>query len=121
MTAVILSLAILLPGSRMPSQIRSYTYASTAGVRILCSADMDADLDKPALSGYARRLTGAKLHIEDASGDFISVTAARPDTAFARDVIPGGGSSLVQLSNGDIMPGSESVPWGSGCRNPESS
>jgi uncharacterized repeat protein (TIGR01451 family) len=71
--------------------------------------DMLADLDKPALSGYARKLTGGKVHLENEAGDFISVTAARPDTAFARDVIPGGGLSVVRLSHGDILPGSEVV------------
>ena len=37
------------------------------------------------------------------------MTGARPDTAFARDVIPGGGLSLVRLSHGEILPGSELV------------
>jgi uncharacterized repeat protein (TIGR01451 family)/fimbrial isopeptide formation D2 family protein len=69
--------------------------------------DMEADLDQPTLSGYTRRLTGAKLHLENAAGDFITVTGARPGTAFARDVIPGGGLSLVRLSHGEILPGSE--------------
>lgn len=71
--------------------------------------DMTADLDKPTLTGYGRRLTGVKLHLENASGDFVSLTGARPDTAFARDVIPGGGLSLVRLSHGEILAGSEIV------------
>ncbi|MEQ1642210.1 MAG: hypothetical protein ABL959_02045 [Pyrinomonadaceae bacterium] len=71
--------------------------------------DMEADLEKPTLSGYNRRLTGAKLHLENSSGDFISLTGARPNTAFARDVIPGGGLSVVRLSKGDILAGSEVV------------
>ena len=69
--------------------------------------DMEADLDQPTLSGYSRKLTGVKLHLENDKGDFISVTGARPDTAFSRDVIPGGGLSIVRLSHGDILPGSE--------------
>jgi uncharacterized repeat protein (TIGR01451 family) len=71
--------------------------------------DMTADLDKPTLTGYGRRLTGAKFHLENASGDFVSLTGARPDTAFARDVIPGGGLSLVRLSHDEILAGSEVV------------
>ncbi len=71
--------------------------------------DFDADLDKPTLSGYTRHLTGLKLHLENAAGDFISLTGARPDTTFSRDVIPGGGLSLVRLSHGDLLQGSEVV------------
>ena len=71
--------------------------------------DFDADMKGLTLTGYSRKLTGLKLHLEDGAGSFITVTGARPDTAFARDVIPGGGLSLVQLSHGEILPGSESV------------
>lgn len=71
--------------------------------------DMEADMSELALTGYARRLTGVKLHLENAKGDFVSVTGARPDTAFARDVIPGGAISLVRLSHQQILTGSEMV------------
>ena len=71
--------------------------------------DMEAGMENLALTGYSRRLTGVKLHLENSRGDFISVTGARPDTAFARDVIPGGSLSLVRLSHGEILPGSEMV------------
>ncbi|MFN2454799.1 MAG: hypothetical protein ABR577_11325 [Pyrinomonadaceae bacterium] len=71
--------------------------------------DFDAGMDNLSLSGYARKLTGVKLHVENAHGDFITATGARPDTTFARDVIPGGTLSLVRLSNGDVLPGSETV------------
>lgn len=71
--------------------------------------DMNADMDNLNLSGYARQLTGIKLHLENADGDFITATGARPDTAFARDVVPGGSFSLVRLSHGEILPGSEVV------------
>ncbi|MDQ6788113.1 MAG: hypothetical protein M3033_15015 [Acidobacteriota bacterium] len=71
--------------------------------------DMEADLDNLSLSGYGRRLTGVKLHVENKNGDFVSLTGARPDTAFARDVIPGGTLSLARLSHADILPGSEVV------------
>jgi uncharacterized repeat protein (TIGR01451 family) len=71
--------------------------------------DFDADMNALALSGYSRKLTGVKLHVEDRAGSFITVTGARPGTAFARDVIPGGSLSLSQLSFTDILAGSESV------------
>jgi uncharacterized repeat protein (TIGR01451 family) len=71
--------------------------------------DFDADMNGLALAGYARKLTGVKLHLEDRGGSFITVTGARPGTAFARDVIPGGSLSLAQLSFTDILPGSETV------------
>ncbi|MDQ3257615.1 MAG: hypothetical protein M3R15_27640, partial [Acidobacteriota bacterium] len=71
--------------------------------------DFDADLTDAGLAGYARKLTGVKLHVENGNGDFVTVTGARPDTAFARDVLPGGFLSLVRLSHTDIFPGSETV------------
>ncbi len=71
--------------------------------------DMEADMDGLQLAGYSRKLTGIKVHAENASGDFITLTGARPDTAFARDIIPGGSFSLSRLSHGEILPGSESV------------
>jgi hypothetical protein len=71
--------------------------------------DFDADLNGFALSRYSRKLTGVKLHVEDREGSFITLTGARPGTAFARDVIPGGSLSLFQLSFTDLLAGSESV------------
>lgn len=71
--------------------------------------DMEADMNEAGLSSYARKLTGVKFHIENAAGDFVSLTGARPDTSFARDIFPGGTLSLVQLSHTDILPGSENV------------
>lgn len=92
------------------AQSNSKVYARLDRARsYLMFGDMDADLNNLTLSGYARRLTGAKIHIENERGDFVSVTGARPDTAFARDVIPGGGLSLTRLSRGDILPGSEVI------------
>jgi uncharacterized repeat protein (TIGR01451 family) len=71
--------------------------------------DMEADMDEAGFASYGRKLTGAKVHLENGTGDFVSVTGARPDTSFARDVIPGGSLSIAQLSHIDILPGSESV------------
>lgn len=71
--------------------------------------DMETDQQNLQLGGYARRLTGVKLHLENRRGDFVSLTGARPDTAFARDVFPGGGLSIVRLSHTDILQGSEVI------------
>lgn len=70
--------------------------------------DFDTDMDAP-LAGYARKLTGVKAHIENSRGDFVTITGARPDTAFARDVFAAGDLGIIQLSNADILPGSETV------------
>ena len=37
------------------------------------------------------------------------MTGARPDTAFARDVFAAGSLGILQLSSGEILPGSENV------------
>ncbi|MBD0371829.1 MAG: DUF11 domain-containing protein, partial [Pyrinomonadaceae bacterium] len=71
--------------------------------------DMEADMEQAGFASYSRKLTGVKFHIENAAGDFVTVTGARPDTSFARDTFPGGTLSLVQLSHTDILPGSETV------------
>ena len=70
--------------------------------------DFESDMDGP-LAGYTRKLTGVKAHLENSGGDFITLTGSRPDTAFARDVFPGGSLGLIQLSHADILPGSETV------------
>lgn len=70
--------------------------------------DFEADMEAP-LAGYARKLTGVKAHLENSQGDFVTVTGARPDTAFARDVFPAGALGILQLSNAEILPGSETV------------
>jgi uncharacterized repeat protein (TIGR01451 family) len=70
--------------------------------------DFETDMDAP-LAGYSRKLTGVKAHLENSRGDFITITGARPDTSFARDVFPAGTLGIMQLSNADILPGSETV------------
>ncbi|MCU0330074.1 MAG: hypothetical protein MUC47_03730, partial [Candidatus Kapabacteria bacterium] len=79
------------------------------GLSYVMFGDMDADMDRAALTGYNRRLTGVKLRYEGRNGDFVTLTGARPDTAFARDVFPAGGISLMRLAHRDILPGSEVV------------
>jgi uncharacterized repeat protein (TIGR01451 family) len=70
--------------------------------------DFETDMDAP-LAGYSRKLTGVKAHFENAQGDFITITGARPDTSFARDVFPAGQLGIMQLSNAEILLGSETV------------
>lgn len=71
--------------------------------------DFEADMEDLELTGYARKLTGVKVHFENKNGDFVSLTGARPDTSFARDVFPAGALSIVRLSHSEILPGSENV------------
>jgi uncharacterized repeat protein (TIGR01451 family) len=71
--------------------------------------DLDADMEQAPLANYTRRLTGVKLHLENSGGDFVTVTGAKPDTSFARDIFPAGGLSIIQLSHGEILQGSETV------------
>jgi uncharacterized repeat protein (TIGR01451 family) len=71
--------------------------------------DFEADMEDLALVGYSRKLTGVKVHLENSEGDFVSVTGARPDTAFTRDVFAAGGLGLLRLSHGELLPGSETV------------
>lgn len=79
------------------------------GRSYLMFGDMEADMEQAGFASYSRKLTGVKFHIENSTGDFVTLTGARPDTSFARDVFPGGSLSLVQLSHTDILPGSEAV------------
>ncbi len=71
--------------------------------------DFESDMSDSQLAGYARKLTGGKIHVENAAGDFISLGGARPDTAFARDVFPAGQLGLIRLSHPDVLQGSETV------------
>lgn len=79
------------------------------GRSYLMFGDMEADMEQAGFASYSRKLTGVKFHIENSQGDFVTLTGARPDTSFARDVFPGGTLSLVQLSHTNILPGSEVV------------
>jgi hypothetical protein len=63
----------------------------------------------PQLTGYNRRLTGVKVHLETAGGSSLTLSGARPDTAFARDVFPGSTLGLLRLSHTDVLQGSETI------------
>ncbi|HYY98100.1 MAG TPA: SdrD B-like domain-containing protein, partial [Pyrinomonadaceae bacterium] len=71
--------------------------------------DMETENRDGGLASYTRKLTGVKLHLENSKGDYVSLTGARPDTAFARDVFPGGALGFARLSHPEILPGSEVV------------
>lgn len=71
--------------------------------------DFESDSRSAGLAAYTRKLIGAKLHLENANGDYISVTGARPDTAFARDVFAGGSFTFARLTHAELLPGSENI------------
>ena len=71
--------------------------------------DFEAENAEQGLASYTRRLTGVKVHVENSRGDYVSVTGARPDTSFARDVFPGGTFTFARLSHPEVLPGSEVV------------
>ncbi|HST50568.1 MAG TPA: isopeptide-forming domain-containing fimbrial protein [Pyrinomonadaceae bacterium] len=75
----------------------------------LLFGDMETENRNAGLASYTRKLTGVKLHFENSHGDYVSVTGARPDTAFARDVFPGGAVAFAHLSHVEVLPGSETV------------
>ncbi|HEX5708386.1 MAG TPA: hypothetical protein VFX96_13870 [Pyrinomonadaceae bacterium] len=92
------------------AQSNSKLYARLdRGRSYLMFGDFETANASAGLASYTRRLTGVKLHVENSRGDYVSVAGARPDTAFARDVIPGGALGLARLSHGEILPGSETV------------
>ena len=91
------------------AQTNSKLYARIDRKRsYLMFGDFEADMNAP-LMGYGRKLTGVKLHLENSDGDGITLTGARPDTAFARDVFAAGSLGILQLSSSEILPGSENV------------
>lgn len=69
--------------------------------------DFEADMETSRLVGYSRKLTGVKIHLENENNDFVTVTGARPDTSFARQIIPGDQLGVVQLAYPNVLPGSE--------------
>ena len=75
----------------------------------LMFGDMTTGLEGLRLAGYSRKLTGVKLHLENAAGDQVTVTGARPNTDFAREVFDGGLLSTLRLRYIDIVPGSETL------------
>jgi uncharacterized repeat protein (TIGR01451 family) len=71
--------------------------------------DFETENRGAGLAAYTRKLTGVKLHVENSKGDYVSLTGARPDTAFARDVFPGGALGFARLSHPEVLPGSETL------------
>jgi uncharacterized repeat protein (TIGR01451 family) len=76
----------------------------------LLYGDFDPGMGDTRLSAYHRKLTGLELNLEDRPGDRIALAVARPDNAFAREVIPAAGiGGLYRLRHAPLLPGSESV------------
>jgi hypothetical protein len=103
------------------SSSRSYNALSNSrvyarvdhGLSYLMFGDLRADAARPdtdaSLTGFERSITGLKLHLENRSGAVISLTGARPNSAFARDVFPGNSLGLITLSHSAVLVGSEVV------------
>jgi uncharacterized repeat protein (TIGR01451 family) len=103
------------------SSTRSYNALSNSRVyaRIdhrlsyLMFGDLRADAARPdtdaSLTSFERSITGLKLHLENRSGAVISLTGARPNSAFARDVFPGNSLGLITLSHSAVLVGSQVV------------
>ncbi|HJU56270.1 MAG TPA: SdrD B-like domain-containing protein, partial [Pyrinomonadaceae bacterium] len=92
------------------AQSNSKLYARIdRGRNYVMFGDHEADMTDVPLAGYGRKLTGVKVHLENSDGDFLTLTGARPDTAFARDVFPAGSLSLLRLNHAELLPGSETV------------
>jgi uncharacterized repeat protein (TIGR01451 family) len=74
--------------------------------------DMRNDIASPqrsGLAGFERNLTGVKAHVEGKDGSYLTLSGARPETSFARDVFPGFAFGLIRLSHPDVLQGSETV------------
>jgi hypothetical protein len=72
------------------------------------------------IADYSRNLTGLKAHWEDSQKNQLTVTGARPQTGFARDVFAGDTFGLIHLSHIQILPGSEMITMETrDRRNPE--
>jgi len=80
------------------------------GRSYLLYGDLDPGMGDSRLASYARKLTGLDLNLENRQGDQVGFTLARPDNAFAREVIPASGiSGFYRLGHVPVVPGSETV------------
>lgn len=75
----------------------------------VANASIGAYGDGAQLALYQRRLTGVQVHLESQSGDYVTVSGARPDTAWARDLFPGDSLGVIRLTHADVLVGSEIV------------
>jgi hypothetical protein len=92
------------------AQTNSKLYARLdRGRSYLLFGDFETENRDSGLASYTRKLTGVKVHLENSKGDYVSVTGARPDTSFARDVFPGGALGFARLSHAEVLPGSETL------------
>ena len=73
--------------------------------------DYDTGLTVTELSRYSRRMNGAKVELQTRNVE-VNAFAARTDRAYARDELPGDGTSgLYRLSRGRITASSETVTF----------
>jgi uncharacterized repeat protein (TIGR01451 family) len=96
-----------------PAQANSRVYGRLDhGRSYLLFGDLHGDVahDPVAdIADYGRNLTGLKAHWENSQKDQVTVTGARPQTSFARDVFAGDTFGLIHLSHIQILPGSEMI------------
>ncbi len=91
------------------SNARVYARLDFGRSRILFG-DLHGDAtrqDRSGLISISRSLTGAEVHLERRPGQWLAVQAARPDTAYSREVFPGPVTGVVRLSHGRVLSGSE--------------
>lgn len=62
-----------------------------------------------SFTAYQRNLTGVQLHLEDKEGSYLNAKGARPETAFARDILSADLYVFSHLSHQELLPGSENV------------
>ncbi len=92
-----------------PVAYSTRTQVDTATNFIANNALSSVNASVASLALYQRRLTGVQLHLENKGGDYVTLSGARPDTAWARDIFQGGTLALIRLSHADVLLGSETV------------
>ena len=90
------------------SQIRKFTRALDHKRSFVMFGDFDTGMDAP-LAGYARKLTGVKAHLENSRAISSRSPARDPTQRLPATCFPGGTLGIIQLSNAEILPGSEIV------------
>ncbi|MCP9495504.1 MAG: hypothetical protein MSG64_13745 [Pyrinomonadaceae bacterium MAG19_C2-C3] len=92
-----------------PIAYSTRTQVDSATNFIANNALANANASAARLALYQRRLTGVQLHLENTRGDYVTLSGARPDTAWSRDIFQGGTLALIRLSHADMLLGSETV------------
>lgn len=72
--------------------------------------DLDPHAPETQFAADSRKLTGLQWNLEQADGDGLTLSAAEPDHAFAREVLSGAGiAGLYRLAHAPLVPGSETI------------